>query len=164
MTYRNQTLVAGALVAVLLASGAALAQGRGAGPGGPGGPGRAGGPMGRGGALPLAALNLNQSQQDVIRDMRERHRDATQALEQRLREAHQAQQNAANAIPANENTIRAATLALAEIQADIAIQQARLQNEIWSILTPDQQQEAKTLRAQQDERRAQAGERRRTRQ
>jgi Spy/CpxP family protein refolding chaperone len=163
MTYRMETMVGCALMAVLLTGGVASAQGRGIGPGGPGAPGRPGAGRGVGGGLPLAALNLTQSQQDLIRDMRERSHEATRPLDQRLREAHDAQRAAVNAIPATEGSIRAATMAVAEIQAEIAILRARLQNEIWHVLTADQQQEARKLQAQQKERRTQAEERRRTR-
>lgn len=159
MNGRMNTLIAGVAAIVMLGTGAAMAQG----PRG-GGAGARGPMLGRGGGLPLAALNLTQPQQDVIRDMRERNREAVRQFDQRLREAQIAQRNAMNAIPANESSIRAATLALAEVQADIAIEQARLQNEIWNILTPAQQQEAQRIRAQQEERRSEGGERRRARQ
>ena len=63
---RIRRWTAGALVAALLVSGAAFAQG----PRG-GGPGRGG----RGGVadLPLAGLDLTETQQDLIRGIRERH-------------------------------------------------------------------------------------------
>jgi Spy/CpxP family protein refolding chaperone len=147
---RFRTVTAAAL-AVAVLTGAAMAQGpRG---GGPGRPGRDVG-MGRGGGLPLGALNLTQAQQDLIRDIRERGRESARPLEQRLRDAHDAQRQAVAAIPANESAIRAATLALAEVQADVAIHQARVQNEVWNALTADQQAEVKRLQAQQQQRRA----------
>ena len=159
MRGRIHSLIAGVVAIVMLAAGAAVAQGpRGGGPGG------RSGMMGRGGGLPLAALNLTQPQQDVIRDLRERNREAVSKFEQRLRDAQIAHRNALNTIPANEASIRAATLALAEVQADIAIEQARLQTEIWNLLTPEQQKEAQQIRDQQSERRSQAGDRRPARQ
>ena len=159
MRRRIHSLIAGVIAIVMVGAGTAVAQGpRGGGPGG------RGAMLGRGGGLPLAALNLTQPQQELIRDMRERQREAVRQFDQRLRDAQIVQRDAMDAIPANEASIRAATLALAEVQADIAIQQARLQSEIWSVLTPTQQQEAQRLRTQQQERRAQRGERRGARQ
>ena len=148
-----RSLVAGAIVAGMLMTGTALAQGPRA-----GGPGRGIGPgAGRGmmGGLPLASLNLTQAQQDLIRDIRERHRTDRQSLEGRLREAQAAQRAAVSAIPFNEAQIRAATLALAEVQADLAVQQARVHSEIVAVLTPEQHGRLRTARAQQEQRAAQ---------
>lgn len=159
---RFRSFTAAALVASLLATGVAFAQGpRG---GGPGGLGRAGGAFGRMGGLPLASLNLTQAQQDLIRDIRERNREAARPLEERLREAQEAQRKAVESIPPNEAAIRTATLALAEVQADLAIHQARMQTEIWNALTSAQQEQLKQLQAQRDERRSETQNRRRTRQ
>jgi Spy/CpxP family protein refolding chaperone len=162
MTGRIHQYIAGAVVAALLATGVAFAQGpRG---GGPGGPGRAGGLALRRGGLPLGALSLTQAQQDLVRDIRERNRESSRPLEQRLRQAHATQRTAIESIPANESAIRAATLALAEVQAEVAIHQARMQNEIWNALTAEQQAEVKKLQAERGSRRAQPTERRLQRQ
>lgn len=151
MTGRIHRFMAGAALVTLVGTGAAMAQApRG---GGPGGPGRAGGPGGRMGGLPLAALNLTQAQQDFIRDIRERGRDAARSIEERLRTAREAQRQAIDTVPANEPAIRTATLALAEVEADFAVHQARLQTEIWNSLTPDQQARVNELRAERQDRR-----------
>lgn len=137
---RFRSAIAAALVAALMAGGAAYAQGpRAGGPGG--GQGRGGRAVV--GGLPLASLNLTQAQQDLIRDIRERGREQSQQLETKLREAQAAQRNAVSAIPVNEAAIRSATLALAELQADAAIQQARVQNEIFAALTSAQQDQVR---------------------
>ena len=116
------------------------------------------------GGLPLGALNLTQAQQDLVRDIRERNRESARPLEQRLREAHAAQRSAVESIPANESAIRAATLALAEVQAEVAIHQARMQNEVWNALTAEQQGQVKKLQEERGTRRAQQTERRPQRQ
>lgn len=119
-----------------------------------GGPGRGAG-FGRGGALsgfPVAALNLTQAQQDLIRDIRERNRTELQAVESKLREARMAQQKAVNAIPVDENAIRAATLAAAEVEAQVAVQQARVRNDIFAALTPEQQETVKKMQAEREQR------------
>jgi Spy/CpxP family protein refolding chaperone len=70
---RFQAWTASAVMAVLLVSGAAFAQGpRPSTPLGAGGGGRAGGGGGLAG-LPLAGLNLTETQQDLIRGIRDRH-------------------------------------------------------------------------------------------
>jgi Spy/CpxP family protein refolding chaperone len=119
-----------------------------------GGPGRGHGVGGRGafGGLPIASLNLTQAQQDLIRDIRERHRGDVQQVESKLREARAAQQKAVTAIPVNENAIRSATLALAEVEAEVAVQQARVRNEIFAALTPEQQETVKKAQAAREQR------------
>lgn len=76
---RFKTMGAVALVAAL-AGGAALAQAPRGGRGG-----RGGGPDGPLGGIPVEALNLSQAQQDQIRDIPERNRQAMQALQERMR-------------------------------------------------------------------------------
>ena len=153
-----RSFIAGALMAGMLTTGAAYAQGRG--PGGPGSPAIGRGTM-RG--LPLGSLNLTQAQQDLIRDIRQRHREEARQIETRLREAQEAQRKAVSAIPLNESQIRAATLALAEVQAELAVQQGRVQNEIFAALTPEQQAQVRQAIADREqrvaERRAQAQQR-----
>lgn len=148
---RFRDLTAGALVAGLLAGGAAFAQG----PRG-GGPGRTA-PAGRGimAGPGLERLNLTQAQQDLIRDIRERHRNEARQAQTRLRELQEAQRNAVEAIPLNEPLIRSATMALAEAQAELAVQQARVQNEIFAALTPAQQEQLTRARAEREQRQQQ---------
>ena len=156
---RFRISIAAVLVAALTAGGAAFAQGPRA-----GGPGGRGGGRAMAGALPLASLDLTQAQQDLVRDIRERGRAQGGQLDARLRAAHEAQRRAVAAIPIDEAAIRAATLALAEVQADVAIHQARVQNEIFAALTAAQQgqvKEALAAREQQiQQRQRRQGERR----
>lgn len=146
---RLQMGAAIALAAVLSIGAVAEAQGPRA-----GGPGRGHGFGGRGalGGLPLASLNLTQAQQDLIRDIRERQRTELQQVEAKLRDARLAQQRAVSAIPVNENAIRTATLALAEVETEIAIQQARVRSEIFAALTSEQQETVKKALAEREQR------------
>ena len=141
-----------AVVAVVaLAGGVALAQGpRAGGPGGPGGRGGRG-PFGRGG-LPLAELQLTDAQKDQVKDIRSRHESQIREAASRLETARQAQENAVEAIPADESKITALTQDLAQAEVDAAIQASRLNTEIWSVLTPEQQTKLKELRAQRQSR------------
>lgn len=146
---RFQTVAAVALAGVL--SVAALAEAQGPRPGGPG-RGFGFGPRGALAGLPVGSLNLTQAQQDLIRDIRERHRTEMRQVEAKLRAARLAQQKALNAIPADESAIRTATLAAAEVEAEIAVQQARLRGEIYAALTPEQQAQVTKTLAEREQR------------
>ena len=153
---RLRSLTAGALIAALVAGGAAFAQGRDGGPGGRGGRGPMGGP-----GLMLRGLDLTETQQQQVRDIRERHREEARQAQQRVREAAQAQRLAVEAIPVNEGQIRATTFALAEAQTEAAVQQARINGEIWSVLTEAQQEQIRKLQAERQARVEQRGTRQR---
>jgi Spy/CpxP family protein refolding chaperone len=153
---------AGAVAALLTTGGAALAQGdaaagpRRGGPGGPAGFGRLGGP---GVGLPLRELNLSEAQQQQIRGVEQRYREQNQQLAERVRNAADAQRKAIETEPVNENAIRSTTQALADVEADAAIARARLRSEIFSLLTPEQQAQAKQLEAARPGREGRRGER-----
>ena len=150
---RFRTMAAGAVVAAVLVTGVASAQGpRRGGPGrGLGGPG--------GVALPIGALNLTDAQQQQVRDIRQQEREAMQQLEERLRTAREAQRAAIETVPVNEGLIRQTSDVLADIQAEAAIRQAHVYNQVWAVLTPAQQAEAKKLRGDRQARPVQRGDR-----
>jgi periplasmic protein CpxP/Spy len=138
----------------LLATSVAFAQGpRGGGPfGGRGGRG-AFGP----GGLALNQLNLSDTQREQVREIRERFREQTQQVAQRLNAAAEKQRQAIETLPVNETLITSATQDMTAAQVEMAIQEARLNSEIWSVLTPEQQAQATKLRA---DRKAQMEQRR----
>lgn len=138
----------------LLATSVAFAQGpRGGGPFG----GRGGrGPFGPGG-LELNQLNLSDTQRQQVREIRERYREQTQQVAQRLNAVAEKQRQAIETLPVNETLITSATQDMTAAQVEMAIQEARLNSEIWSVLTPEQQGQATKLRA---ERKAQMEQRR----
>ena len=135
-----------ALVA-LLATSVAFAQGpRGGGSfGGRGGRGFGPGPGGLGWAL--NALNLTEAQREQVREIRERYRDQTRQFAERLNAAAEKQRRAIETLPVNETLITSTTQDMTQAQVDIAIQEARLNSEIWSVLTTEQQAQATKLRA-----------------
>jgi periplasmic protein CpxP/Spy len=135
--FRSLTLTA--VLAVLLA-GAAYAQAP-----GPGGRGRGPDGFGRDMGLPLRALNLTDAQEQQIRTLTQQSRQQNRAAFERLRTAMDAQRKAAATIPVNEALIRSTTQDLVEAQTEVAIQRARVQTEIFGLLTPEQQAEAKKL-------------------
>jgi Spy/CpxP family protein refolding chaperone len=164
---RFHSIAASAVVAGLLAAGAASAQGLRGGPGGPDRPGRGPGGAGAGPALALRALDLTDAQRQQIREINEQERTEMRQLNERLRQAVETQRAAIQAIPVNEGLIRQTTDALADVQAEAAIRRAHLYNQVWAVLTPAQQAQATKLRAERaaggDQRREQRQERRRNR-
>ena len=154
---RFRSLTITAVLTALLAGGAASAQGPGfggrGGPGAPGGPGGPGLRGGRGGGLPLRELNLSEAQQQQVRDVMQRYREQNRSAAEQLRTAMDAQRKAMESMPVNEGLIRANTQALVEAQTELAIQQARMQSEIFALLTPAQQEQAKKLQAERGQKR-----------
>jgi Spy/CpxP family protein refolding chaperone len=158
-SWRTITVVAA--LGAALAGGVAAAQGPGRGRGGPGfgGPGGPGFPGGPGG-LPLRELNLTDSQQELIRNITQQYREQNQKLAADLRSAADAQRKAVEALPVNEGQIRTTMQALAEVQTEMALQQARMHAEIFGVLTPAQQEQARKLQAEREARFAQQRQRR----
>jgi periplasmic protein CpxP/Spy len=155
---RFRSFTVAAVLTALMAGGAAFAQG----PGGRGGRGAGG--FGPGGGLPLRALNLTDAQQEQVRTLTQQFRTQNRETAERLHAAMETQRKAVEAIPVNEELIRATTRELAEAQAEVAIQRARLNAEIFGMLTPEQQAEAKKVQAERATRAQQRGERPRNQQ
>lgn len=126
---------------------------------GPGGRGRvAAGAMMRMG-LPLGQLGLTEAQRDQVRTILQSHRDEARAAQEKLRAARQALRAAETANEVDEGAIRTAHKALSELQEDAAVQRARVRNEVWKVLTPEQKTRANELKAQAEQRRVQRVER-----
>lgn len=157
MTQRVRTSIAITAGAALLALGlgtAALAQG-------PDGPQRGRGfGFGRGHGFPLQALDLTDTQREQVRDVMQRHRQDMAEAGKRLRAARDAQREAVTTVPVNEGLIRSTSQTLAAAQTDMALLQARVHSEIWTLLTPEQQAKAKELKAQRETRMKRRAERR----
>ena len=141
-----------AVIVALVGSGAAalFAQGpgdRGRGAGPFGGAGRPGG-RGFAAGFALGQLDLSDAQKQQVRDITKRHRDQSEPLAQRLQQAMAAQRVAIETMPVNESLVRSAAAALAAVQADMAVDQARLHSDIFSVLTVEQQEKAQQLEAQ----------------
>ena len=89
----------------------------------------------------------------------QQNRAQNQNVGEQLRTAMEAQRKAVETIPVDEGLIRSTTQALVEAQTEMAIQQARLQSEIFALLTPDQQAQARKLQAERNQRAEQQGQR-----
>ena len=122
------------------------------------------GHRGRGGFPGLAQLDLSDAQRQQVRDVMQRYRTQMQEAGQRLREAHDAQRAAVDTVPVNEGLIRSTTQALANVQTDMALLRARIHSDVWSLLTPEQQEKAKQLRSEREARMKQRLQRRQQRQ
>ena len=75
------------------------------------------------------------------------------------RAAREAERKAVEAIPADENAIRAAAEALGAAAAESGLLRARMRAEVWLILTKEHQAKALQLEAQRAEQMAQMRER-----
>jgi protein CpxP len=142
------TFAAAGLAAVVGGGATMLAQGR------PDGFGR----HGRGGQMGMAdfrELGLSDDQRTQIHAAMTGHREEFKALFDRARAARQAQQAAIEQVPMNEQQIRAASTELAAAEADMAVLRARVHEQIYSMLTPDQQTKLKALKDQRAAERAQ---------
>ena len=144
----RKIVVAAGIVALMGGGAVALfaqgGPGRGAGPLGPRAEGRRGFEAG----FALGQLNLSDAQKQQVRDIMQRHLQDSQQTMQRMGEAMRAQRDAINQVPVNEAAVRQAASALAAVQADMAVEQAKLHADIFSILTAEQQEKAKQLEAQ----------------
>jgi protein CpxP len=152
-------LVAGTAAVSVAARGQAPGGGPGAwgpGPGGHGmrGPGGPGGPMG-GLMRGLRGLDLSEAQRTSIRAIAEKHKAEFEAIGDRLRVAQKALMEVETAETVDESAIRAKVTERAAVEADAAVLRARVHAEVWAQLTPEQQQKARDLRAQMEQRRGQ---------
>jgi periplasmic protein CpxP/Spy len=127
------------------------------GPGGPGGPGAPVGPEGRGrggprggilGPIPLERLNLTEAQHEQVRTIAEGGQEAQRALHDRAFATRGALEAAIMADTVDEAAIRARSAEVAAIEADVAVSRAKLRNQVFQILTPEQRAEANRFQAE----------------
>lgn len=134
------------------------------GPGGPGGPGFGPGPRGPMGLLGdlgrgLRELNLTDAQREQMRGVAEAHAAEFKDIGDRLRTAHQGLQALITADTVDEAAIRSKSADIAAVQADAAVLRARVHQEVFSLLTAEQQAKARELRAQAETRMKERAER-----
>jgi protein CpxP len=153
------TVLALGMVAVMALGALALAQ---PGPGGWRGPGRHI-HMGGAGFLALRQLDLSDEQREQVRAIREQHRAELQALSEKLQPARETLTAAAMSVPVDDAQIQARAADLAPAQTEAAVLRARIQAEVFHILTPEQQEKAKALHAERQERRGEFRQRHRER-
>lgn len=100
--------------------------------------------------LPLGQLNLTVEQRDKVKSVLEGHRAESQAIRDRALPAQRALNQAIAS--GEEAAVRQASSEVAAVQTDRALLAARVRNEVWRILTPEQQQKAQELQKQMQER------------
>ncbi len=108
--------------------------------------------------LPLRGLALTDAQREQVRGIVSARETELKALGERLRIARQAEQAAITRVPVDENEVRARVQELAAVQADVAVLRARVHEQVYQVLTPEQQAKAKTLAAERQKRRADRAE------
>jgi protein CpxP len=116
--------------------------------GGPGGPG-----------FPLRQLDLTDAQRDQVKAIFDSHKDEFQAIGERLKTARQAQVAAIETQPLDESAIRAKTTDLSAVEADAAVLRAKVHAAVFQVLTPEQQEKAKALKAEREKRGAEMRQR-----
>ena len=147
MTRKSITIAVAVLVAAgaMLAGGLAYAQRGPEGRHGFGGPGFGRGFEGRG---PLADLNLSTEQREQVRAIFERHKEEFKSAGEKMEAARSAQRAAVDAVPFDESEIRSRTTEVANAEAEMAILRARVNGEVFQVLTPDQQTQLKERQAE----------------
>jgi len=113
--------------------------GPGRGRGGPGGPG---GPLA---GLPLRELNLTDAQREQVRQIVDSRQQETRAIGERAMAAHEALRAATTSPSFDEGLVRAKAAEVAAVDADMAVARARIFADVFQILTPEQQANAKEL-------------------
>ena len=150
--FRRSYVVSLIVLVVGLIAGGALAFAQGPPDGGPRGRGPGFGPGGPGAGLSLRALNLTDAQQEQVRQLTQQNREQMRALMDRMRTAQDARRKAIEAAPFNESQVRSAMKDLADVEADLAVAEARLQSDVYALLSADQQQQLQKLRADREAR------------
>ena len=119
------------------------------------------GPMGAGMlGLPLRGLELTDAQREQVRGIVSARQADFKAVGDRLRAAHLAQRQAVTRVPVDENEIRARVSDASAVEADFAVLRARVHEQVYQVLTPEQQAKAKTLQAERQTKRAERAEQR----
>ena len=109
--------------------------------------------------LPLRGLDLTDAQREQVRGIYGARQADFKAIGERLKTAHNAQHQAVTRVPVDENEIRARVSEASAVEADFAILRARIREQVYQLLTPEQQAKAKSLDAERQKRRAERTER-----
>ena len=104
------------------------------------------------GPMIMNRLNLTDAQRDQVKSVIQAHSTDIKAVGDRAFAAHRALEAVISADTVDESAIRARSADVATVEADMAVMRAQIRAEVWQILTPDQQQQAKTLQAQMEQR------------
>ena len=132
------------------------------GPCGPGFGRGPGGPLGELGSM-FRQLDLSDDQRQQVRSVMQSHEPAFKEIGERMRTARQALDATVTADIVDEAAIRAKSADVAAAEADAAVLRAKVHQEVFSLLTAEQQAKAKELKAERQERMKQRADRLRER-
>ena len=136
--------------------------GHGRGPGGPmGRGGRMGGPMGGPMGFGEVMRDLTDAQREQVKAIREKHADEMRPLLERARTAHEAIDNAV--MSGNVANLQALSIEVGNAETELTFAQARVQSEIFSVLTAEQKQTIAARRKEMEQRRQEMMKRRQER-
>jgi len=110
------------------------------------GPGGLGGPRNAGLAW-LVPLDLTEGQRVQVQDVMQLHRAGTVTIGKQLRTLQVALKETVDTYPLNETLIRNAANALNAVQTERVLLRARIRNDVYGILTPEQQRREQELRS-----------------
>jgi len=110
-----------------------------------------GGPLGRWGML-ASRLGLSDTQKSQIKGILQSHGDELRGLGDKAMAARVALEDAINGGTVDEAAIRARSAEVAAVEADMAVTRAQIEAQVFQVLTPDQQAQAKTLQAEMKQR------------
>ena len=108
--------------------------------------------------LPLRGLDLTDAQREQVRGIMSARQADFKAIGDRLKTAHEARRQAVTRVPVDENEIRARVSEASAVEADFAILRARIHEQVYQVLTPEQQAKARTLQAERQKRRSERAE------
>jgi protein CpxP len=94
----------------------------------------------------LRGLNLTDAQKEAVKAIIEKHKPELKAIADVAIPARQKLHAAVTADAVNEEAIRAAAAEVAATEANGAVLRAKIHSEVWAVLTPEQQQQAKQMR------------------
>ena len=108
-------------------------------------------PVGRQFKKMATELGLSAQQQERIKEIFARNRPAAEPLMEQLKSEQRALRNLVQADAFDEAAIRAQVAKMGTLQADMAVQHAKLAQEVRAILTPEQIQKFKEIQAKRDD-------------
>jgi protein CpxP len=106
---------------------------------------RRGGPMGFGPGF--SQLDLTDDQKTQLKSIADSHREEFRTAGEKVRAARDGMQELVEADSINESAIRAKSAEIAAAEAEVMIMNAKVRQESMQVLTSEQQQRLKELRA-----------------
>jgi len=100
----------------------------------------------------LGRLDLTDSQKEQVKQILDSQQDQQKALREREAAARDALETVSTSGTFDEGAIRARAAELANVESDMAVERARIYNDVFQILSADQQTRLKALQAEMRDR------------